>query len=62
MRERIIIESSTLEGVMSILQSLEGSFAHVSATTPVETHDGRFIASVLVSTETRTLDTNVDRL
>lgn len=47
----LIIESSSVEGIQFILQSLEGDFAHVSATMPVATLDGRFLSSAYVSND-----------
>ena len=42
---RIIIESSSPDGIVEALEGLQRQFNHVSATIPVKTHDGRYISS-----------------
>ena len=53
---RAIIESSTYHGVMELIESIENEFHYVSATTPVQTHDGRYISSVRYSNDTTIME------
>lgn len=46
---RAIVESSTADGVLLAIDSIRRDFSNVSATEPVQTHDGRFISSVRYS-------------
>ncbi len=53
---RIIIESSSAEGVMEAIEVLQCEFQYVCSTIPVKTNDGRYISSVIYSNNTRTLE------
>ena len=53
---RALIESSTIEGVLSIIGGFTLEFCHVSATEPVATLDGRYISSDRFSNETTVLE------
>ncbi len=48
---RAIIESSSAEGVLFLIEGIKHDFHHVNATEPVTTHDGRYISSVRFSNE-----------
>ena len=57
MNGRLIIESSTHEGVLEVIDKIERQFRHVSATIPALTHDGKYISAVHYSNNTKTRDT-----
>ena len=53
---RAVVESSTYEGVISFLTTIQEGFSCVSATEPVKTWDGRFISSVHYSNDTTIME------
>lgn len=61
---RAIIESSTYEGVLYLIESIKGEFPTVWWTEPVKCPEGKFLSSVHYSDEiiTITEGAHVDRL
>lgn len=59
---RAIIESSSYDGVLILIDSIKAEFPTVFYTEPVETRDGKFLSSVHFSKETIKVGENVDYL
>ena len=53
---KAVIEASSAEGVLFILEGFHLDFWHVSATEPVSTPDGRFVSSVTFSNDRTILE------
>lgn len=53
---RAIVESSSEEGVLEAIESLQCQFRNVAATVPVKTNDGRYISSVIYSNDTTIME------
>ena len=53
---RIIIESSSLDGVLTIIEDMKNTFPQVDFTNPVKTPEGGYIASVHYSMEAIRID------
>ena len=53
---RVIVESSSPEGVLEAIDCLQCQFYNVTATIPVKTNDGRYISSVIYSNDTTIME------
>jgi hypothetical protein len=48
---RALIEASTRDGVLEVIEGLQRQFHHVSATIPELAPDGRYLSSVIYSND-----------
>lgn len=59
---RAIIESSSYDGVLILIDSIKAEYPTVWYTDPIKTADGKFLSSVHYSQEIITVGENVDHL